>query len=84
VRDQLGPLDAGLDPDVPFVPVQVQDALEPLHVEEKGIRSELLAAHRVASAGDTHGPPFPLGVAQGRLDRVDGQRLDNPVHARSV
>ena len=64
--------------------VEAHDAVEPLHVEQDGIAAELLAAHRVPAAGDADGPPFPPGVSQSCLDRVEGRRLDDPVDARGV
>lgn len=67
--DELRPLDPGLHFDDPLLGVEADDALEGARVEEDRVLTELLSAHRVASAGDTDGLAVTPGASEGRPDR---------------
>ena len=54
--DERRPLDAGLDLDQPALLVDREDPGERSRVEQDTARAELLAAHRMPSARDGHGP----------------------------
>jgi hypothetical protein len=69
--NQLGPLDSSLDRGMPFDPIEIQDSVEPPHVEQESVTAELLAAHRMPTPGHAHRMTFLLGVSQGRLNIID-------------
>lgn len=84
VVDQLRPLDAPLDVDQSFVPVEFEDAVAGGHVEEDGIFAELLPAHGVPAAGNADRLARALRGFESGLDAVKRVRLDDPGHTRSV
>lgn len=82
--NQLRPLNAGLDFDLAFFPVQPHHAIELGHVHEYGVAAELLAAHRVPAAAHADSDPLAPGVAHGSGHLIHRTRLDNPPYSRRV
>ncbi len=84
VRDQGGPLDAGLDLDLPALGIEVEHPVDRGHVEQHRPRPELLAAHCVPAAGDAHRAALPAGGEDGGRDLLDAGGPDDPMHPRGV
>jgi len=84
VVDQLGPLHTGPDLDLTAVPIEAQHAIEWRGVHVEGAGAELLAAHRMAAAGDADAVAVGPGGADGGPERVDGVGRDDTVDPRGV
>ncbi len=82
--DQLGPLDPRLDLDRAFFRIECDDTVEPRRIDQDRIAAELLAAHRVAAAGDGDGRPFVVGAAHDALNRRGRRRLADRLYVRPV
>jgi hypothetical protein len=80
VVQERGPLDSCFDLDDAGPLVEAENAPEPASVEEDAVAAELLAAHRVPSAGDGHGKAAGAGrshsLGEG-LERFHADHLAN-------
>ncbi len=82
--NDVRPGDAGFDFDQAAVVIELADAIESPHVEQRRAGQELLAAHRVPPARDRQRSPGVAGVVDGAHDFFDGSRLEDSRHDDAV
>src|SRR5512147_2894271 len=78
-RDELRPLNPGLDLDEPALAIEVPNPSVRLRVEEDRATSELLAAHGVAATAHANGFPRGAGVQNCAARVAGGPDHDDPV-----
>ena len=84
VVHQTRPIDARFDGGQTALAIEIDDARERRQVEKNGIRAELLAAHRVPSAGDGDAAPLGRRAPHGALERVHGVDGEDLPHGRAI
>jgi len=81
---EFGPADSRLHGEEPVLLVERDDAVQPARVEQDGVRSELLPAHRVAAPGDADCVAFPASLGHDLLHLLHRNGRSDSSHPRFV